>query len=598
MAKSKEDDGHLTAVEGAITVNTRLYKHFPADVAEELCALPSSVTFAKGDKEKPRNQQQWTLHIVVPSETMDQLTQNAREHYAERVRNSDPTWWPARLTLNVIPASREWIAQRIPALTTEWALHHRSAADVAAEIAAQHAPTPPPTPRQVADDGLLEIFTERTESALPEVVEAVRAERDDGRTITLGDPARQKEGGHKLLFAVFNYAIGYRASDIHVEWTYDDQGLPSIQIRVRIDGVLRKIVPEAGSRGRQLLGILAVMAGANAGLNEIACHMRPQDGTIPVRSMDGRRYDCRIVFTPSKVGAQTFNAVIRLQDMSKVLRIGDLNLSPHTRSRVDYALAADEGMIVFNGPTGAGKSASLIALLLELHTDDTKIFTVENPIEFKVPGFHQTQVDARDPANSPASLLRAALRSDPDCLLVAEIRDRETAEVAVQAVDTGHLVFTTLHAKGALAVPTRLHSLLDDWHAVGNALSLVIAQRLFRRPAKDRWEMKKLDPKAVERMCGFSLAGVNADILANFQAPQLVTGFDPKDPENYAGRTGIHEAVWFDEELREAVVTGAGSRQLFDLARGKGLVTLTEDALMKVKAGDTTLEQVRGLRPI
>ncbi len=598
MGKSKEDDGHLTAVEGNLTVNTRLYKHFPADVAEELCALPSQVTVANADKAKPRAEQRWTLHIVVPSDAMGQISPDAREHYAERVRNADPTWWPARLTINVIPAERAWIAERIPALSTEWALHHRSVADVAAEVAKKFVDPPKPTQRQIADEGLLELFNERTESTLPEVVEAMKADRDDGRTIILGDPARQKDGGQKLLFGVFNYAIGYRASDIHVEWTYDADGLPNIQIRVRIDGVLRKIVPHAGGRGRQMLGILAVMAGANAGLNEMACHMKPQDGTIPVKSIDGRRYDCRIVFTPSKVGAQTFNAVIRLQDMSELLRIGDLNLSARTRKLVDYALAADEGMIVFNGPTGAGKSASLVALLLELHTDDLKIFTVENPIEFKVPGFHQTQVDARDSNNSPAALLKAALRSDPDCILVAEIRDRETAEVAVQAVDTGHLVFTTIHAKGALGVPTRLHSLLDDWHAVGNALSLVIAQRLFRRPAKDRWEMTTLDAHAVERQVGFSLKDVDPAILADFQAPQLIHGFDAKDPANYAGRTGIHEAVWFDEEMREAVITGEPSRRLFDLARTKGLVTLTEDALMKVKAGHTTLEQVRGLRPI
>lgn len=590
--RGQGDDGHLTKVEAEVKVNTRLYKYFTPEVARELCALPAEVRLRKEDKEKPLAQQRWVLTVVIAEDNLG-ASVAAADHYAERIRDGEPRYWGGLLTVSFIPAPRDWIAARLRALENEWALHHSTPAEIAAEII-----VPPPTPQQLAVQGLNDIAAERTSSAIPEVVEAVRTDRDEERTIVLREPGREKDGGRQLLFAVFNYAIAYRASDIHVEWTFDDTFLPRIQIRVRIDGTMRMLIADAGPRGRQMLGILAVMAGANAGLNEMGCHIKPQDGAIPVKAMDGRRFDCRIVFTPARVASQTFNAVIRLQDMAKMLRIGDLNLSAVTRERVDYALAADEGMIVLNGPTGSGKSVSLLALLMELHNDDTKIVTAENPIEMKVAGLHQQQVDARDPENSFAALLRAALRSDPDCILVAEIRDKETAEVAIQAVDTGHLVFTTIHAKGALGVPARLHSLLGDWHAVGNALSLVIAQRLFKRPAKDRWRMTGLDRRTVERQVGFSLAEVDEKVLANFQAPQLLQQFDPKDMENYAGRTGIHEAVWFDADLREAIIAGTPARQLTALARQKGMVTLVEDALIKASRGETTLDQIRGLRPI
>ena len=600
MATSKDPLGHDTKLEGGGTpvLNTGLFRHFPPDVAAELCCLPSQVRLPREDKSKETKKQRWTLTVVVAHDKLAEAEKYA-EHYAERIRDADPVYWPDWLTVEFVGADKAAITSKMAAQRQAWSTEHESPQDIVQDIRDRsQLEVPVRTPQDITQFDLSQVFIERTETEIEEIKELRNADKDEQRTIHLGDPNKEKDGGRKLLYAVFNYAIAYGASDIHVEWLLDKFGLPNLRIRIRIDGVLWTIAPETGGRGKQMLGILAIMAGQNAGLSEMACHVAPSNGTVPVKTADGRRYDCRISFTPVPIASTTFNAVIRIQDMSRIYRFNDLGFSPWTQKQIRYALDADRGMIVFNGPTGSGKNVSMFGCMLELPYEELKIFTVENPIELRWSWFHQCQVDDRDDSKSAAAYMRAAMRCDPDVIMIAEVRDKEIADVAISAVNSGHQVFTTIHAQDALRVPHRLHELTGDLPAVANTLSLVVAQRLFRRPVGDRWVQTKLTTAEIERQLGFSVADVKPEILKDFTAPQLKSEYKLRDVNNYRGRIGVHEALRFDEELREIVRKGGSAGDLYPIARGKGMITLLEDALEKAKQGFTTLEEIRGLRDV
>lgn len=597
MAEARDDLGRDTELDGKVKVNTGLYKHFPATLASDLCALPSQIRMPREDKSKPTKQQRWTLVVVVAHERLAEAEKHA-DYYASEIQLADNAFWPHSLRVMFVGADKNEITLRLAAQRQAWDFEHRSPEDIARDIEAASKPQKLPTPAETAAFNLTQAITERTEMVIPEAKELVERDKDDQRTLMLGDPNKQKEGGRKLLYAVLYYAIEYGASDIHLEWFMDGYGLPNIRIRVRIDGVLWTIVPEAGSRGRQMLGILTVIAGANSGLTETSCHIAPSNGGFPIKTPEGRRLDCRIAFTPVPIASTTFNAVIRIQDMSKLYRFDDLGFSDYTKKQIRYALDADRGMIVFNGPTGSGKNVSMFGCMLELAYEELKIFTVENPIELRWPWFHQCQVDDRDDSKSAAAYLRAAMRSDPDVIMIAEVRDPEIANVAISAVNSGHLVFTTTHAQEALKVPDRFIELSGDRPAVANTISLVVAQRLFRRPVPERWVKTKLTRDQVAQQLGFSLDGVNPEIFKNFTAPQLRKEYKLRDVNNYRGRVGIHEAVRFDDEMREVVRRGGSTHELFPIARQKGMVTLLEDALEKANQGLTTLEEIRGLRDV
>jgi general secretion pathway protein E len=375
------------------------------------------------------------------------------------------------------------------------------------------------------------------------------AARDDVRR--LADLASD-EPAIRYVNALIAEAAGQRASDIHIEASAD-----RVVQRLRVDGLLRDIAPPPAALHDNIVSRLKVMAGLN-----IAEKRLPQDGRFRI-VIEGREIDLRISIVPTLHGE---SVVMRLLDRARApLDLAELGYNPELRARLETLLALPSGMLLVTGPTGSGKSTTLYGALQLLNTRERKILTIEDPVEYQLPGINQIPVRPAIGLTF-ANLLRSLLRQDPDIMLVGEIRDLETARIAAQASLTGHLLLSTVHTNDAVGTITRLIDMGLEDYLVAAVLKGVIAQRLVRC----------LCPACRERDGEFWSAA----------------GCETCAGTGYHGRTAIAELLPFDETLARLVVARAGIDELRAAAAAGGMIDLQSDGLAKAKAGMTSLDEV------
>jgi type II secretory ATPase GspE/PulE/Tfp pilus assembly ATPase PilB-like protein len=370
---------------------------------------------------------------------------------------------------------------------------------------------------------------------------------------------------------IMRKAIQLKASDIHIE-----PGNPEGTVRFRLDGLLADQLKVPTALLPALVSRLKIL-----GRLDIAERRLPQDGSVRVK-LEGREADLRISTIPLRAGEK---AVIRVLDRSTGgMGLEAIGLLPGDLKKVEGLIGRHKGMIVSTGPTGSGKTTMLYGILNRIKSSTTNIVTVEDPIEYHNPGLNQMQVNA-DIGLTFATGLRSILRQDPDIILVGEIRDAETAEIACRAALTGHLVFTTLHTNDAPTTITRLFDIGIPRYLVASVLIGIIAQRLIRVVCEDCKAPARPDQEegAVLGLSAASLAG------GTYMAGK---GCVTCQESGYKGRTGVFEILVMDSRIRELILKGATEEDIRLAAQEAGMHSLVEDGLEKAKAGITTIDEL------
>ncbi len=377
----------------------------------------------------------------------------------------------------------------------------------------------------------------------------------------------------KLVNAIMTQAVADRASDVHIEPHEKD-----VRIRFRVDGVLHEAMPRTPKAIQNgLISRLKVMADINIAEKRI-----PQDGRITMK-VGGRQLDLRVATLPTVWGEKV---VIRILDKTQALiKLEDLGFLDDAYKRYEAAFRKPYGAILVTGPTGSGKSTTLYATLNILNSDDRNIITVEDPVEYRLAGVNQIQVNPKAGLTF-ASALRSILRADPDIVLIGEIRDRETAMIAVEAALTGHLVLSTLHTNDAPSAITRLIEMDVETFLVASAIDCVVAQRLARKLCERCKEAYRPDPAELLE------AG-----YAEWQVPEIEQLFRPVGctscaKTGYRGRIGLYEVMPMTEEIERLTVERASSDEIKAIAIQQGMQTLKQDGLEKARMGLTSIEEV------
>jgi type IV pilus assembly protein PilB len=367
-------------------------------------------------------------------------------------------------------------------------------------------------------------------------------------------------------------AIADGASDIHLE-----PGEHDLRVRYRIDGVLHEVMRSPRSIMSGVVSRLKIMADVN-----IAERRRPQDGRLSVVTRTGT-VDLRLATLPTVWGEKV---VMRILDNTTAsLALSDLGFSADNHRRFELGYRKPYGMILVTGPTGSGKSTTLYATLNVVSRPEINVITVEDPVEYRLPGINQVQVNVRAGLTFAAAL-RSILRSDPDVVLIGEIRDAETAQIAVEAALTGHLVLSTLHTNDAPSALTRLTEMGIEPFLVGSALEVVLAQRLARRLCPRCKEPYRPDPDDLVRT-GF---GWTPD--QELPVLQRAVGCPACARTGYRGRLALHEVMSVSEEVERLAVTRASPTEIGRLARQQGMTGLRQDGMEKVHLGLTSLEEI------
>ena len=376
----------------------------------------------------------------------------------------------------------------------------------------------------------------------------------------------------RFVNLLITQAISDRASDIHIEPAESD-----LRVRYRIDGVLHDAHRSPKSIHSGVVSRLKIMADMN-----IAERRVPQDGRMSV-SHQGRKVDLRIATLPTVWGEKV---VARILDNSTArLGLEDLGFSPGNDERFRESYSKPYGMILATGPTGSGKSTTLYATLNLLNKPEVNVITVEDPVEYRLPGINQVQTNTRAGLTF-ASALRSILRSDPDIVLIGEIRDHETAQIAVEAALTGHLVLSTLHTNDAPSAVTRLVEMGIEPFLVGSAVDAVLAQRLCRALCERCRAPYEPDPAEL-RQVGFPWT-------EDAPLPQLYrpVGCMACAQTGYRGRLALHEVMTVTEEIERLAVARASTDEIGRAAREQGMATLREDGWLKVSRGLTSIEEI------
>lgn len=379
----------------------------------------------------------------------------------------------------------------------------------------------------------------------------------------------------KLVNVILMSAIQKGASDIHIE-PYEKE----LRVRYRIDGLLYNIMQPPMKFRDAITSRIKIMSKL-----DIAEKRLPQDGRIKIRFQDqgvNRDIDFRVSCLPTLFGEKI---VMRLLDKEKLmLDMTKLGFEKESLTKFEVAIEKPWGMVLVTGPTGSGKTNTLYSSISRINTPETNIMTAEDPVEFNLVGVNQVQVRESIGLNFAAAL-RSFLRQDPNTILVGEIRDFETAEIAVKAALTGHLVLSTLHTNDAPSTINRLMNMGIEPFLVASSLNLVCAQRLVRRICKNCSEPHPSPPEALMQ------AGFSADD-AKTVVPNKGKGCEKCNNTGYKGRVGLYEVMEITEELRELILVGASALELRRKAVEEGMITLRGSGLLKVKQGMTTIEEV------
>nr|WP_275976258.1 type IV-A pilus assembly ATPase PilB [Geothrix oryzisoli] len=403
---------------------------------------------------------------------------------------------------------------------------------------------------------------------------------DDEESINVGALRRGSEDAPvvKLVNMVLIDAIKRGASDIHIE-PYEK----NYRIRFRIDGILMEVMRPNLKLRDPLTSRVKILAKLN-----IAEKRLPQDGRIKLRvNMGGRQkvIDYRVSILPTLFGEKI---VLRLLDSDKLmLDLTKLGFEPESLERWDRQISKPYGMVLVTGPTGSGKTNTLYSSIAKLNTVDTNILTAEDPVEFNFPGINQVQMKEQIGLNFAAAL-RSFLRQDPNIILVGEIRDFETAEIAIKASLTGHLVLSTLHTNDAPSTINRLMNMGVEPFLVATSVNIICAQRLVRRLCGS---CKAVDthhqPEEALREVGFTPEEIQRGIT--FYKP---VGCDVCNKRGYKGRVGLYEVLEMSETLKDMILTGASAIELREQGQKEGMITLRRSGCRKVLDGVTTIEEI------
>lgn len=417
----------------------------------------------------------------------------------------------------------------------------------------------PSVDKFIEEIGTEEVEIEVEDAEVP--VQALTAEAEEAPIVRLAN-------------SLISEAVKLGASDIHIE-----PQEKKLIVRYRVDGVLRiyrefpiKIKDALSARYKIIANL------------DIAEKRRPQDGRIRTR-VGGKKIDLRVSVVPTVYGEKI---VMRIQEAEKYLnvKLDDLGFEPDDLEKFRKAIWTPWGMVLVTGPTGSGKTTTLYAALMERNTPDVNIMTAEDPVEVSIPGLNQVQINERIGLTF-AEVLRAFLRQDPDIILIGEIRDTETAEIGIRAALTGHLVFSTLHTNDAPSSITRLVDMGIEPFLVGSSVILIVAQRLVRKLCP---KCKVPDDTPREALVRLGVLKSPDENLTIFKANPK--GCEHCNGTGYKGRTAVHEILEVDEELRKLIVKGATAEDIRDLARKKGMRTLYEAGILKVRKGITDIAEV------
>jgi type IV pilus assembly protein PilB len=413
------------------------------------------------------------------------------------------------------------------------------------------------------EDAVHEAVEESEEGAAPMEIVDLRESAEDAPVI-------------KLVHSIIAQAAEKGASDIHFEPQADEKGRSGreLRVRMRIDGVLNDetMVPK-----RMVAGVVSrikIMSDLDISERRI-----PQDGRVGL-TIDGRHVDVRVVTIPSVHGEAV---VLRILDKENVtLELDKLGMQAHELDRFRKGFHRAHGAVLVTGPTGSGKSTTLYAALLELNTPEKNIITIEDPVEYQIHGITQVQVNNKAGLTF-ANGLRSMMRADPDILMVGEIRDRETAQIAVEGALTGHMVLSTLHTNDAPSAVTRLIEMGIEPFLVASAIDCVVAQRLARTLCS-HCKKRTIIPAKVLRDHGFA---AQFDIEAYEPVGCVRCG-----GMGYRGRVGLYEVMVMSDEIRTLTLQRGAAGQIAAVAVGDGMRRLREDGLDKVKAGLTSMAEV------
>jgi type IV pilus assembly protein PilB len=398
----------------------------------------------------------------------------------------------------------------------------------------------------------------------------------------------------KALSAIMDYAARSGASDIHVEPLEK-----VLKVRLRVDGVLREIMELPKSAEAPLVSRIKILS--NLKIDE---HRSPQDGQFTLQ-LKNNAIDIRVAISPVIWGEQV---VMRLLDKSGTsLKLEDMGYTGRALRLIRESLKLPHGMILTSGPTGSGKSTSMYAMLNEIRNDSINIVTLEDPVEYKMEGVNQIQVNP-DVGLTFATGLRSILRQDPDVVMVGEIRDKETAGLAVQAALTGHLVFATLHTNSAAGILPRLLDMGVEPFLIASTVHTVIGQRLVRRvvPGGEGYKSTKVETDDIHKVLGNLLPKKTDEVekvshdlgyvtlpLADQNAYTLFKGQQtPDSPTGYKGRLGLYEVFEITEPIQDLILKHAPSSTIQKAAQAQGMITMRQDGYLKALAGLTTLMEV------
>ncbi len=412
-----------------------------------------------------------------------------------------------------------------------------------------------------------EEFSQRLQEVLAQ--EEVRIEGEEGEESQIRDILYEEETSPAVSFVnqTLIKAVNLFASDIHIE-PYENTSI----VRLRLDGILHEYTRIPLSLHEQVVSRIKVLANLNVAERRV-----PQDGKIAVR-VGKRHLDIRVSVVPTVFGERV---VLRLLEKGgKLLRLEDLGLWEEDLIKLRRLAQKPYGIVLATGPTGAGKSTTLYAMILEIKSPKRNIITIEDPPEYQIEGVSQIQVNPKVGLTFAVGL-RAILRQDPDVIMVGEIRDSETAEIAVQSALTGHLVLSTLHTNDAPSAITRLFDLGIEPFLIASALEGVIAQRLVRKICPNCKEPYK---PTEEELSELGLFGEYTFYRGRGCEHCMGTG--------YRGRTGIYEVLEVDEDVKKHILKTQDAVELRNFAKSKGFKSMLEDGIRKVLAGITTSEEV------
>ena len=377
----------------------------------------------------------------------------------------------------------------------------------------------------------------------------------------------------RIAHAIMMQAIREKASDIHIE-----PGIKGVRIRYRIDGVLNETMTVPKHIQAALISRFKIMAELN-----IAERRVPQDGRIPVRH-EGKDFDMRVSCLPTMFGEKI---VMRILDKTSVLLgLNKLGFTPEVQAKLEDIVSQPQGMFLTTGPTGSGKTTTLYSVLHKINSVEKNIITVEDPVEYQLSGVSQVQINKKAGLTFAAAM-RSFLRQDPDIIMVGEMRDLETAQIAIEASLTGHLVLSTLHTNDAPSAVMRLADMGIETYLIAATVQGIMAQRLCRKICSNCKEPYRV-PASLLTSFGYKPEDPNAQITL-YEGK----GCEECRGKGYKGRVGLYELMTINEEIAELVVRRAPVADIRDAAKLNGMLELREDGLMKILEGLTTPEEVR-----